>query len=504
MRYFNTSGPNRPSEHYNLSRLAWIEKGKDLVLKQQYITIRAPFHTGKSTYIMFLADDLRQLGYQVCYINFENFKDGTLTDFIVRLNHEFSNQWGIVFNEPSISGIFRQIERVKNEKWVLVIDEVDKITPTILSELLPSIRSVFHSRSTHSLKSVILVSINDILQMKPDLAIPFNIADNLDVPYFTDAETLELLGQHEQETGQLFGPTIKQKISEITANQPGLVNGFAAQLVSNCVGKPVIEYADYLAVEKNYLKFSLDKSIANIINKGKKYQAFVQNRLFTETNVQFQIQRDSIYELYVNGIIMPDQNGFVAFRVPLYRKCLHAAFFPYTNGESKRIGSTINIDEYYTPNGGLNIDKVIENYKKYALRRKFRYFKEEDKHGKVVNLKEATLVYSFETYLNAFLSMVDGKTYLEAHTCVGRTDLIISIGKEEFVVEAKVYSDIVKFRKGKIQLAQYAKSLSLSSAFYLVFVESEANNPTVLEEELEYEGVLIKTHLVPYNLELDF
>jgi hypothetical protein len=46
--------------------------------------------------------------------------------------------------------------------------------------------------------------------------------------------------------------------------------------------------------------------------------------------------------------------------------------------------------------------------------------------------------------------------------------------------------------------------LSLKEAIYLVFVESEVNNPTVLEEEQEYEGVLIKTHLVTYNLEKDF
>ena len=150
------------------------------------------------------------------------------------------------------------------------------------------------------------------------------------------------------------------------------------------------------------------------------------------------------------------------------------------------------------------IEKVIENYKKYALRRKFKYFKEKDKRGRYVNLKEATLVYSFETYLNAFLSMVDGKTYLEAHTGIGRTDLIITVNNEEFVVEAKVYSDIVKFRKGKSQVAQYAKSLSLTSAIYLVFVESEVTNPTVIEEEKLVDGILIKTHLVPYNLDKDF
>jgi hypothetical protein len=504
MRYFNTSGPNRPNEHYSLQRLEWIEKGKILVSKERYFTIWAPRQTGKSTYFMFLADHLRLEGYQVCHINFEDFKSGTITAFLNNLHLGMLNDWGLDFTEKDLQETFTAISQVVDQKFVLIIDEVEGINPVFFGDFLHAIRRVYHSRANHALKSVILLGVSNIVGVVEDNASPFNIADNLSIPYFTDEETLELLGQHELETGQLFDPSVKHKISEITANQPGLVNGFAAQLVNNCAGKPVIEYVDYLAVEKNYLQFSLDKNIANIVNKGKKHQAFIEKLLFKESKVEFQIYRKEIQELFVNGIIMPDENDQVTFRVPLYRKCLYAAFFPYTNGERDRIGSTINIDEYYTENGGLNIDKVIENYKKYALRRKFRYFKEEDKHGNVINLKEATLVYSFETYLNAFLSMVGGKTYLEAHTGVGRTDLIITIDNEEFVVEAKVFSDIVKFRKGKIQLAQYANSLSLPSAIYLVFVESEVNIPSVLEEEKEYEGVLIKTHLVPYNLELDF
>jgi hypothetical protein len=100
--------------------------------------------------------------------------------------------------------------------------------------------------------------------------------------------------------------------------------------------------------------------------------------------------------------------------------------------------------------------------------------------------------------------MVDGKTYIEAQTGVGRTDLLINVNQQEFVVEAKVYSDIVKFRRGKKQLAQYVKSLSLESGIYLVFVESEINNDNVKEESELVDDVLIKTYLVPYNLDKDF
>ena len=504
MRKFNTSGPNILAEHYTLPRLDWIEKGKELVHLKRYFTIWAPRQTGKSTYFQLLGEQLAQEGYKVCFVNFEDFRSGTMKAFLNEFHFRIFKGWGLDFIGKDLQETFTTISQIADQKLVLVIDEVEGINPEFFGQFLHAIRKVYHTRSEHALKSVILVGVSNIVGVVKDNASPFNVTDNLNIPYFTNEETLELLNQHERETGQLFDPSVKAKISEITANQPGLVNGFAAQLVNNNLKKPLIDYADYIVVENDYLQFSLDKNISNIINKGEKHRAFIEKLLFKESKVRFQIYRENIKELYVNGIIAPDQDGFITFRVPLYRKCLYSAFYPYTNGEADRIGSTIDIDEYFSPEGGLYIEKVIENYKKYALRRKFKYFQEKNKHGEYVTLKEATLVYSFETYLNAFLSMVDGKTYLEAHTGIGRTDLIITVNNEEFVVEAKVYSDIVKFRKGKLQLAQYAKSLSLSSAIYLVFVESEVTNATVIEEENVYDDILIKTHLVPYNLDKDF
>ena len=504
MRRFNTSGPNIIGQHYTLPRLDLIEKGKDLVHDDRYFTIWAPRQTGKSTYFRLLADALSKEGYKVCYVNFENYKEATLQIFINTLSDELSKYWERDFKGLALQEIFQTIRNTNEGRYVLIVDEVEGINPQIFGQFLHSIRNVYHLRSEHALKSVILVGVSNIVGVVKDNASPFNIADNLHVPYFTSQETLALLGQHETETGQLFDPSVKNKIMAITANQPGLVNGFAAQLVERSVGKPIIEYSDYIAVEDNYLKFALDKNVSNIINKGEKHRAFIETLLFTETKIPFQIYRDVIKDLYVNGVITYDEQGFVTFLVPLYRKCLYSAFYPYINGESGRIGSTINIDEYFAADGSLNIDMVIDGYKKYALRRKFRYFREKNKRGRYMTLKEATLVYSFETYLTAFLSMVDGKTYIEAQTGIGRTDLIITVGKQEFVVEAKVYSDIVKFRKGKKQLAQYVKSLSLDSGIYLVFIESEISNDTVKEINEMIEGVLIKTHLVPYNLEKDF
>ncbi len=504
MRSFNTSGPNILAEHYTLPRLDFIEMGKKLVYSSRYFTIWAPRQTGKSTYFRLLTDTLRAEGYKVCYVNFESFKNENKDDFLARLKDALSDQWQILFSQETIAGVFQQIENMKDEKCVLIIDEVEGINPEYFGDFLHAIRNAYHSREFHGLKSVVLVGVSNILGVIKDNASPFNIADNLNIPYFTNEETAELLNQHERETGQLFDPSVKKKISYITANQPGLVNAFANQLVTDFPTKPLIDYADYLKIEDWFLTEAIDKNINNIINKAEEHREFVETLLFQDINIRFHINREEVKALFVNGVIAKDENGNVCFRVPLYQKCLYMAFYPYMNGEGIRIGRTINVEDYFTEDGTLLIDKVIESYKKYALRRKFRYFREKNKRGRYMTLKEATLVYSFETYLTAFLDMVEGKTYIEAQTGVGRTDLLINVNQKEFVVEAKVYSDIVKFGRGKKQLAQYVKSLSLESGIYLVFMESDIENEKVTENPEIVDGILIKTYLVPYNLDKDF
>jgi hypothetical protein len=505
MRKFNTSGPNISKKHYTLPRLDWIAQGKDLVYDERYFTIWAPRQTGKSTYFRMLADTLRVEGYKVCYVNFESFKEGSQEDFLIRLKNALTKQWGIPFETETLNSVFEQIESVKDEKCVLIVDEVEGINPEYFGSVLHAIRNAYHSREAHCLKSVVLVGVSNIIGVIKDNASPFNVADNLNIPYFTDEETAELLNQHERETGQLFDPSVKKKISYITANQPGLVNAFANQLVTDYPQKPIIDYADYLVVEDWFLTEAIDKNINNIINKAEECREFVETLLFQDVSIRFHINRPEIKLLFVNGVIAKDENGNVCFRVPLYQKCLYMAFYPYMNGEGERIRKTVDGDDYFAEDGVLLIDKVIESYKKYALRRSFKYFREKSKNGKyLLTLKEATLVYSFETYLNAFLAVVEGKSYIEAQTALGRTDLLINVNNQEFVIEAKIYSDITQFKKGKKQLAYYAKSLSLDSAIYLVFLESDIQNAKINEIPETIDGVLIKTYLVPYNLETDF
>ncbi len=500
MREFNTSGINIPEEHYTLFRENLIKQGLRLVEKKRYFTIWAPRQTGKSTYFTLLANKLSKLDYKVAFVCFENYKNQPISSFLKRLRGELKKFWGIDFKNLNISDIFYKIEQTQNQKCVLIVDEVEGINKEYFSDFLHSIRNAYHTRQNHCLKSVILVGVSNILGIIQDNASPFNIADNLNVPYFTKDEVFELLGQHETETGQLFDEKVKSKIYQITAGQPGLVNGFAWKLVNDYPDKKILDYNDYLAVEDWYLTEAIDKNFANILNQAQKERRFVERLLFTEDQIPFEIDRPSIKLLHTNGLIKKDKNGYVKFWVPFYKKRLYKSFYPYTNGERKEISRTIFAEEYFDKNGNFKIEKLISEYKAYVKRRGFKVFLGKDENGKIIGIKESTLIYSFETFITAVVNEFNGKIYRESDTGLGKSDMIININNQEYLLETKIFYSQSKFEAGKKQLAYYSKSLGLNIGIYLVFYPKGGRYPENFKENKEkINDVNIITYLVEYD-----
>ena len=504
-RYFNTSGPNVPVEHYTLQREDLLSKGLDLVRNNRYFTIWAPRQTGKTTYFLMLADLLKAQGYQVLHINVENFSQSTSESFLQFLANELEEAFDIEVNATTFSECYDQIKRQTGKKWVLIVDEIEGLNSEVLGQFLHTIRNLYHFRANHNFKAVILVGVSNITGVIEDHASPFNIADNFEVPYFTNEETLQLLGMHEQETGQKFAPGVKEKISSITGNQPGLVNGFAYRLVEQNPGKQVIEYDDYLTVENWYLNIAIDKNISNIINKAKKHRTFVESLLFSETPVKFSINDERIKHLAAFGVIKSDDDGFVCFDVPLYKKALFDAFYPYSNGESDRFFRHLDTGSLVSPEGDIDFSRLIDNYKTYVKKRSFRHFREKDPEtGEYKNLREAALAYSFETYIQSFLQEVGGKSYLEPHTGLGKCDLLVNIRNREYVIEFRIYRTPAQFNNGKRQLAHYAASLDIQQGIYLVFVPNTVSLPSVKEGREPIDNIDIHTFIVPFDEEKDF
>ncbi len=500
MRKFNTSGPNIPEKHYTIQRTDLIEKGIELVKDERYFTIWAPRQTGKSTYFRQLASELNSLGYFPVYFSVEGFNDFSTADTFDTFCRELREQTLIDWHIETFKDFEHNISNCKDKKIVIIIDEIESLNPAIFGQFLHTVRNLYHIRQKHCLKSVILVGVSNIVGIVNDNASPFNITDNLNVPYFTDQEVFELLGLHETETKQKFQTKVKQKISEITANQPGLVNGFAKKLVEDYPDKKILTYEDYLKVEDWYLTETIDKNFSNILNKANEERSFVERLLFTEDKITFEIDRPSIKLLHTNGLIKKDEDGNVTFWVPFYKKRLYKAFYPYTNGEQRQISRTIFAEEYFTETGDLKLDKLIETYKEYIKRRGFNPHREKDENGNYTSIKEAALIYSFETYIHAFVTQTEGKIYREANTGLGKSDIILNVKNKEYLIETKIYYAPKQFKDGKKQLSYYCKSLGQTKGIYLVYCPNNIKYPETVKEQTDIiNNVEISTFLIEYD-----
>jgi hypothetical protein len=378
LRYFNTSGPSIREQHYTLEREALVAKGEVLVRNERHFTIWAPRQTGKSTYFRLLCEALNAQGYKAVHFSVEGFNDFSIVGLLKAFTRELNRVHGIGWELDSFEAFEQKIKETYHFKLVMIVDEIESLNPEMFTQFLHTIRNAYHSRQSHCLKSVILVGVANITGIIQDNASPFNIADNLEVDYFTQTEVFELLAMHETQTGQRFAESVKAKIHAITAGQPGLVNGFAYKLVEKNENKPLLEYEDYLKTEDWYLYEALDKNVANVVNKAKQYQKYMEELLFTEVKKKFDIDNEQIRYFHVNGIIHKDEEGNIAFWVPLYKKRLQKYFYPAMNEEAKHIQGNMWLDDYLKEDKSLNIDQIIREYQAYAKRRGFRYFIEKD------------------------------------------------------------------------------------------------------------------------------
>ncbi|MBK9463031.1 MAG: ATP-binding protein [Sphingobacteriales bacterium] len=501
-RYFNTSGPNNPKKHYTLLRSELIKKGIRKVQDDRYFTIWAPRQTGKSTYFRLLADALRQDDYLVSHINVEGWSESPEEFLCQQINECLLIDTGISIQAKRFDDLFAALTRLP-KKMVFIIDEIEQLNPAVFNRFFHTIRNCYHRREDHALKSVILVGVSNITGLIQDNASPFNIADNFDVPYFTCKEVHELLEQHETESGQLFAEGVKDQIFHITAGQPGLVNGSGLLKPSN-TPTYLFNLRSLFGGRKLVFVRGYRQKRVECYQQSQASAKFVEKLLFNEMPQKFKIDDEAIRYLHINGLLKKNQEGNIEFWVPLYKKRLQQYFYPARNGEAEAIQENIVVKHYFSSNGQLLIDKIIRDYQTYAARRGFRYFIERDASGNPKGLREAALMYSFETYIQSFLEVVQGKSYLEAHVALGRSDLIVNIRGQEFVVEGKLFHNITQFENGKPQLAYYVKSLGLTQGVYLVSVKSTVTNPEVQEATETMDGVTITTYIVRYDVDKDF
>lgn len=505
MRIFNTSGACIPEKHYTLMRAGLVAQGEALVAGGRFFTIFAPRQAGKTTYFQLLFRKLAQQGYTPVWVSFEGLKQTSIEKFYKVLGHELQRELAFESSKPAslltdpidLQFYLEQLHSQINS-LVLVIDEFESVPDVVLSDLLHTFRKIYHRKEYYALHALILVGVSTLAELVVSSASPFNIVDQLQIPYFTFDEVQELIQQFVTETGQPFEEQVIKAIYDNTQGQPGLVNALCQYLVEVMVpdrSQPVTMAAFYPTL-KHFLTERFDKNILNVVQKARSKKDFMVSLLFGEAVIPFTVNDPDIAYLYANGVV-DNVDGYVQLPAPLYSKVLITAFRPYSNGETKEyVSAHDTFSEYIIRDKGdsrLNVNAILQRYSEYVQRRGFHAFDTKQ-------LREGAWHYSLDGFINFFIQRLGGDTLVEVPTGRGRTDILILHQGRNYIIETKVFTDAFSFAHGKQQLADYLISEGLSEGFYVVFSQKHsANDPLFFDETLQ--GKRIRTYIIRTDFE---
>jgi type II secretory pathway predicted ATPase ExeA len=298
MRYFNTSGPCNPAQHYTVLRQALVAEGMEKVRPGRYLTIFAPRQSGKTTFFRLLAGEMFKNGqFTPIQISFENLKTLARDRFYEELDHVLNRELtkhGIkpprsIKDQVDLERFFEEL-RHQRQGWVLIVDEFEGIPQSVLGEVMHTFRRIYHERENYALHSLILVGVSTIAELiVSSTTSPFNIIDENKIPYFSLNEVRELIGQYAAENGQKFDKDVIKAIYENSAGQPGLVCALCAHLVEKVATNRTnpVAMEDFYKTLTHFLTERFDKNIINIVQKAREKQAFMLRLLFGEEPIPY-------------------------------------------------------------------------------------------------------------------------------------------------------------------------------------------------------------------------
>jgi len=493
---FNITGTCIPRKHYMVDISDKLVQIKKLIDDEHYFTINRGRQYGKTTTLShlrkFLADE-----YMIILLSFESLGQDSfvsesvfcqkfleITSQLLATIHP-TKEYAQVWKDEAIKdfeSLGRHItERCRDEKVVLIIDEVDKAgNYRIFLDFLGMLRSKFLARNDDldfTFHSVILAGVYDITNIKlkmidDGIYIPnegerkINSPWNIVVPFevemsFSAKEIASMLIDYEQD--HQIGMDIQDLSEEIyryTSGYPFLVSqickyideelgrNWTRQGISEAV-KLMIEAPTRATLFDDLFKnIRNNKELSNflydILLVGEKYR-FVRGVEVIETGLRYdfikvigrEIQiHNQIFEILITDYFVEKERIFA----------------------TKMVKNQVEFD--VLSGGKFNIELFFE---------KFNQYYQENYAKRDVNFLEREASFLFLFFLQPYLNG-KGKYFLENQTKSGqRMDVIVIYGDEEFVIELKVWKGQKLHEDGKKQLLGYMEQRRVDKGYLLTF-----------------------------------
>ncbi|MDR3171422.1 MAG: ATP-binding protein, partial [Treponema sp.] len=253
VRFFNTTGPCNPVDHYMLppeERLVGAQLQR-YIRHKLYWVLHAPRQTGKTTFLQSWAQEINSGAFDgeeaiACYVNIEACQGVPEPEqampticYAIRNAAQKTGLPVPIAEDPDPHSQLHSIltnwaTLVAPKSLVVLFDEVDVLQDTAMISFLRQLRSGFGERSVGSFPvSLALVGMRDLKDYlvsakdgKPvNRGSPFNIKeDSAVLSNFTQEDIVRLFAQRTAETGQQITEEALDYVYEQSKGQPWIVN----------------------------------------------------------------------------------------------------------------------------------------------------------------------------------------------------------------------------------------------------------------------------------------
>jgi hypothetical protein len=501
-------------------KIAQIRK---MVARGLYFTINRARQYGKTTTLSLLRKELSR-DYICLRMSFEGLGDEsfenssvfcrTFMELVQRAlrftalaeDEGYVNGWmdSSVKDFTSLSAHISKL--CKDKKIVVTIDEVDKTSNNrVYIHFLGMLRDLYLARNegeSFTFYSVILAGVYDIKNLKLKMInegiyspaadenrlynSPWNIAADFTVDMsFNPDEIATMLNEYENDHSiGMDIQTLSQEIYDYTSGYPFLVSRIC-QLLDEKFNKDwtstgLINALKYLTdIEKNTLS---DDIIKNLESYSELHE-FMYELIITGKEAKYST-RDPVVEWAMMFGIVQYRNDRIKIANRIFKRWITDYFlskdYRSDNRDKKEVNGVLKFD--VVKDGHFNMELCLTRFAQH-------YRKIFNKNDTAFLERQGRLIF-----LSFLVPLINGEGfyYIESETAdAGRMDIVVTYGKEEFIIELKIWHGEEYHQAGLEQLKAYLRSRSAKEGYLLTFDFRQESNRSPKEEWLESENLRI-------------
>ncbi|MCR5573525.1 MAG: AAA family ATPase [Bacteroidaceae bacterium] len=484
---FNITGSCNPERHYMVDTEKRFNAVKDLIDAGEYFTINRARQYGKTTTLRMIWRRLSN-AYLIIDTSFEGVGDAvfeneaTFVQLIVNLMKDALNDKDsrmatplydkVPTNMEELSKVIVRFCKSVSRPVLLLIDEVDKSSDNqLFLNFIGMLRQLYLNRDKEGMDStfhsVILAGVYDIknlkLKLRPDAEkkynSPWNIAADFNVDMtFHPEEIAQMLGDYENDvhTGMDI-KAISEEIYKYTTGYPFLVS-YICKMIDERFNQEwtsgsIVKAVKLLVQGESTLMDDLSKNLENY----PEFREFMYSVSINSASYSFSLLNPMVNMGNMFSYIR-NKNGHVVIHNLIFEEALFLYFtLDYTIKNSTKL-SPFQLN--YVRNGQLNMEHVITRFAD-LMHQEYRKSDEDflERQGRLV----------FLSFLKPIING-SGFYYVEPQTRDNRRmDLVVTYGKQEFIVELKIWHGDKYEEKGRDQLSNYLAIRGMDEGYLVTF-----------------------------------